>query len=97
MLGNRGSSFDAGRLLAGFSFSLQCNLVEKNLLRENGIACLRKRKLRRRPSFYQRVVTFSINIRYIVEQLLVICFRSLIYIFFFFNFQKKVHGIMLYG
>ena len=51
MLGNRGSRFHARWLLTYFPFSL--NLVEKNLLRvkffskccENGIACLRKRKL----------------------------------------------------
>ena len=52
MLGSRGSGFDAGWLYTKFPFF--SNLAEKNLLkvkkfvkcRENGIACLRKGKLR---------------------------------------------------
>ena len=44
MLRNRGSRFDTGWLV---TFSFFFILVEKNLCCENGIACLRKGKLRR--------------------------------------------------
>ena len=69
MLGNRGSNFDVRWLAYIFFFFF--NLVKKNVLRvknfskccENGIACLRKGKLRRQQCVRNNVPSFARALR----------------------------------